>query len=64
MGDFRMTEVTCSVPDCPASFVPHYWGKIRADKAGWFLQKDGTSYCPDHVPGWVAGWRAKKSSTT
>lgn len=36
------------------------WDIIRAGEKGWFFQKDGTTYCPKHVPAWVAEWRKRK----
>lgn len=34
--------------------------KNDAIKAGWFIKKDGTSYCPDHVPPAIRAWQAKQ----
>lgn len=48
---------------CGRSFKRHRWGNIQAHNEGWFEQKDGTAYCPDHVPDWVAGWRRRPLST-
>jgi hypothetical protein len=58
-GDARVTCAGCeeSVPD-------NRWSKIRASAAGWFFQKDGTAYCPLHVPAWVAGWRRSRGPST
>lgn len=50
----------CSVKDCPATYKKHYWGGIDADRDGWFFRRDGTAYCPVHVPAWVEGWRKKR----
>lgn len=36
------------------------WDAIRAAESGWFEQKDGTLYCPEHVPDWVEPWRASR----
>jgi hypothetical protein len=41
----------------------HAWAKIRAHSDGWFFSKDGTAWCPDHNPEWVAEWRAKQKTT-
>jgi hypothetical protein len=49
----------CSEPGCTASYVPHKWGSINAYKAGWFLQKNGKDWCPDHIPEWVDEWRLR-----
>lgn len=51
----------CSAEDCEASFVAHKWGSIKAHDEGWFLQKDGTVYCPKHTPDWVKEWREKQT---
>lgn len=40
----------------------HRWGHSDAQAKGWFMQRNGTVYCPMHVPSWVADWRAKKKS--
>jgi len=45
---------------CTASIELHYWAKVRASDKGWFFQKDGTIWCPEHVPEWVPAWRAEK----
>lgn len=48
----------CAQPGCAASAKDDRWAKIKAHDAGWFEQKDGTAWCPEHVPDWVARWRA------
>lgn len=50
----------CAQPGCERSFPVHKWGQITAHREGWFHQKDGTSWCPEHVPDWVEKWRARK----
>lgn len=50
----------CTAPSCTASIANHAWGHIKA--AGWFFQKDGQQFCPDHVPDWVESWRASKAT--
>lgn len=47
--------------ECDRTLVAHYWGKIRAHSEGWFTQKDGTIYCPDHTPKWAKRWRKQKA---
>jgi hypothetical protein len=54
----------CADPLCPNEFKAHYWGSVKAHGAGWFIQKDGTAWCPDHTPEWVAAWRARKEKTS
>lgn len=44
--------------DCDRTVAGHRWGKIKA--SDWFFGKDGSAYCPDHVPSWVSVWRAGK----
>jgi hypothetical protein len=47
---------------CTATRPEHKFGAIRAQEAGWFTSKEtGDSFCPDHLPGWVPAWRAKKA---
>ena len=58
----RAKKMCCSVDGCTATFTHHYWGAVKAHDAGWFSQKDGTVYCPEHTPDWVAGWRATRNS--
>jgi hypothetical protein len=36
------------------------WNVMKASREGWFFQKDDTAWCPDHVPDWVAAWRARQ----
>lgn len=51
-------RLRCSIEGCPASVADHYWGKVKA--IGWFFMRDGTAYCPEHLPEWLAEWRAGK----
>lgn len=51
--------ITCYVPGCENQIKDHYWGKV---KSGWFLQKDGTAYCVEHIPEWVEKWRSAQRS--
>ncbi|AOZ64930.1 hypothetical protein SEA_OLYMPICHELADO_65 [Streptomyces phage OlympicHelado] len=51
----------CSNAECPKSFPNHKHGTIGAHQDGWFLQRNGDAWCPDHIPDWVAEWRAKKN---
>jgi hypothetical protein len=52
--------IGCAAADCSATHPDHAWGKIHAHGAGWFTQKNGTAWCPDHVPEWVTSWRQKR----
>lgn len=50
----------CSEPKCTAECKDHKWGRMKAQRDGWFFKMDGTEqWCPDHVPSWVHGWRAR-----
>ena len=51
----------CAVEECEAQFDDHYWGKVKAGDEGWFFQKDGTNWCPLHIPDWVEAWRRNKA---
>jgi hypothetical protein len=45
-----------------SKLVPnHKHGTIDAHQRGWFLQRNGDAWCPDHIPDWVVEWRSKKS---
>lgn len=55
----EMDDKYCNDPDCEESFKPHYWGALRAHSQGWMIQKDGTAWCPKHLPYWVHGWRQR-----
>lgn len=61
MGEHQ-TEEKCAEPGCERTYKSHRWGSIKTQGAGWFLQQDGTSWCPAHVPDWVEEWRARKRS--
>lgn len=51
---------TCAGDDCSATIKNHAWGRIKAE--GWFQQKDGTVWCPTHVPEWVEAWRKRRDA--
>jgi hypothetical protein len=48
---------------CERTAKGHHWGNIQAQSEGWFIQRDGTAFCPDHVPYWVDSWRARKEKS-
>lgn len=52
----------CTRQDCPKSYLPHRWGNLRSANEGWFHQRTGESWCPDHTPDWVAKWREDKKA--
>ena len=59
----RTDPKSCSHEGCSASFTPHHWGQKKAQTDGWFLQKDGDAWCPEHTPEWVEEWQARRQST-
>lgn len=52
------TRVHCAADECPRHVADNKWAKIHA--IGWFFQRDGTAFCPDHLPEWLASWRDNK----
>lgn len=57
-----LADKSCSKEGCDKKYKDHSWGKIKAGGKGWFFQKDGTAYCPEHVPDWVEEWRGRNGS--
>lgn len=53
---------SCNHEGCTAQSESHHWGKKKAQSAGWFFQRGGVSWCPEHVPDWVGPWRAKQAA--
>lgn len=53
----------CSEPSCLHNVSMHYWGKVTASNAGWFFQRTGEAWCPEHVPEWVTEWRARRDAS-
>lgn len=51
---------SCAKNECAKTFSDHEWGNKKAQREGWFMQRNGLAWCPDHTPDWVAEWRAKK----
>lgn len=47
--------------ECGKTHKKDRWNNSKAQGLGWFMQKDGTAWCPDHIPEWVAEWRANRS---
>jgi len=47
----------CCVPGCTNETVANKWADIQS---AWFFMKDGSAYCPEHIPDWVADWRRNK----
>lgn len=52
----------CVVEGCVAEYKNHRWGHSKASAEGWFFSKTLGAMCPDHVPDWVAEWRAKNTT--
>jgi hypothetical protein len=47
---------------CTATHPGSKHDAIKAQQGGWFnSKKTGVSFCPAHVPDWVAAWRAKQA---
>lgn len=51
------TRLLCSEPGCENSKPRHAWAYKTKDGEGWFDQRNGDSWCPQHVPDWVDQWR-------
>lgn len=53
---------TCKNEECTESFDSgSRWDDQRASNLGWFFQRNGDVWCPEHTPDWVAEWRARKN---
>lgn len=59
---FPVAKAHCSERECDATHEDHRWGRTKAHSEGWFYQKDGTIWCPTHVPDWVNAWRARQKA--
>jgi hypothetical protein len=59
-GSYDAVYAVCSNPSCGKNFKVSHWDTKKAQRDGWFLQKDGSKWCPQHIPSWVAEWRAKQ----
>lgn len=56
-------EKVCHEEECTESFTDTgRWAPERAAASGWFCQRNGAVWCPDHTPEWVAAWRKKKEN--
>lgn len=51
----------CAEPGCTAAHKSDRWNNSKAQKLGWFIQRNGDHWCPDHIPEWVAQWREEKT---
>lgn len=52
----------CTFPNCTNTYMPHTWGKRKASNEGWFFQRNGDAWCPEHTPEWVESWRASRQT--
>src|SRR5947209_6361233 len=50
----------CAHDGCTAEHQFDGYNAVRAHSFGWFSQRDGRVWCPDHNPPWVTEWRAKR----
>ena len=61
MPEHKGIAIKCHQPDCSRSFQrKSKWDNIRAVDQGWFLQKSGENWGPEHTPEWVEEWREDK----
>lgn len=64
-------QLKCSQEGCEET-VPQgnaervgMWHKMRASaELGWFFEKSGKAWCPNHNPDWVEGWRKRRDAKT
>ena len=49
----------CHAYGCRNVHAKNKWATHQAQTKGWFFQKDGKAYCPEHTPDWVKSWREK-----
>ncbi len=54
---------TCAEENCEKTVKQSYWNNIDSQNKGWFFQKNGLAWCPDHTPEWVEAWRKKRKGT-
>lgn len=50
----------CAEPGCVNTHKQDRCNTTKAQYEGWFFQKDGTAWCPEHTPEWVAEWRENR----
>jgi len=58
---YEGTPQTCASEGCDETRPGHGWRDYTKRGGGWFEQKNGDTWCPKHIPEWVAEWRAKRS---
>lgn len=59
-SEIGITYIVCDHPGCTDQFKLTHWDSIAASDKGWFQKLNGEAWCPEHIPSWVAEWRAKK----
>jgi hypothetical protein len=60
MRHFLTALHTCRHDGCGETRVGNHFEDIRSAKEGWFFQRNGEAWCPNHNPEWVIEWRSKK----
>jgi hypothetical protein len=53
-------QAQCAEAGCIAEHKTDEWNSKRAHNEGWFIQKNGDRWCPDHNPEWVEEWRKRQ----
>lgn len=53
--------VKCAGDDCPNETETDHWTSKKRQREGWFFQRNGDVWCPDHTPEWVEEWRARRA---
>lgn len=60
-----MAAGKCEEKGCRATHKTDKWNNIKAHADGWYMQKDGKEWCPDHRPEWAPKtWRGWKQPPT
>lgn len=59
--DISNKEV-CRKSGCRNDYFSDKWGKMEAVRKGWYIGRNGVSWCGEHIPGWVAEWRERKKA--
>lgn len=54
------THLRCSGPGCDDTCGNNKWAKIAAHEQGWFFERSGAVWCPEHLPDWVEPWRIEQ----
>jgi hypothetical protein len=48
--------VLCSHDGCSNGTKVNRWAKIRAQDEGWYFQRNGSLWCPEHRPSFAPAW--------